>query len=332
MTGAPRGQGRDSASTRDAASTRGSQPVAMRPKRCPPALSRGDRVALIGPAGPSPAAYIEKACDLLSSWGLDPVLGAHVRDVHARASYLAGADADRAADFRAAWLDDEIAGIICLRGGYGSMRILDHLDFSELAKARPKLFAGSSDITALHQAILARLGVATLFAPMPATDYVLEDALAQAQLRRSLFSFGQPMSITGPAAEAVTGGTAEGVLAGGNLSLVAAHIGSREYEQPVGAIGLLEEIHEEPYRLDLLLLELKRAGWFDTLSAIAFGSWEDCGDPGEVKALLLEYAEPLGIPTIWQLGFGHCAGASSVPLGLTARLIADAEHPRIEVL
>lgn len=140
------------------ASACASRPAALKPKRCPRALRHGDRVALISPAGPSPARYIERACDLLTTWGLDPVPGKHVRDVDARASYLAGSDVDRAADFRDAWLDDSVAGIMCLRGGYGSMRILDHLDFGELATAPPKLFAGSSDITAMHQAILARLG------------------------------------------------------------------------------------------------------------------------------------------------------------------------------
>lgn len=301
------------------------------PLRNPGPVRAGDRVALIAPAGPPDPGALDRACQLIRDWDLEPVLGSHVRERDSRAAYLAGSDLERAADLRAAWLDGSIRAVICLRGGYGSMRIIDHLDFAELARAVPKLLVGSSDITALHQAWASRLGLATLFAPMPATTDLLDDPAARDQLRHALFQFGGRTVLAGRAAEAVVEGRAEGILVGGNLSLVAAHLGSAEFRLPTGGIGLLEEIHEEPYRLDLLLLELKRVGWFEALSGLAFGSWEDCGDPREVKDLLLEYSSSLGIPTIWNLGFGHCAHALSIPLGCPATLIADSDCPRIEV-
>lgn len=298
-----------------------------RPRR----LREGDRVALVSPAGPAPSDDIDLAVALLRTWGLDPVLGAHARSVDARARYLAGSDVDRAADLRWAWLEPSITAVFCLRGGYGSMRTLDLLDFDELREAPPKLLVGSSDITALHQAWRHWLDVETLFAPMVATDAVLRDPVAAALLRSALLDAAPPRTVVGRSARTMLAGSASGPLTGGNVTLLAASIGAPEFVLPTGGIGLIEEVHEEPYRLDLLLLELKRSGWFDSLGAIALGSWEDCGDPREVEDLLAEYVLPLGIPAIWQLGFGHCAGAVSIPLGVDAHLVGDDGVPRIEL-
>ncbi len=297
----------------------------------PPRLSPGDRVALVSPAGTPTDRNIARAVALLESWGFVPVLGEHAASRDARAGYLAGSDAERAADLRAAWLDPSIAAVFCLRGGYGSMRLIDLLDFDELGAAPGKLLIGSSDITALHQAWNARLDIGTLFSPMIGTADLLDDEITTENVRSALVDPGGSLLFGGPDSECMVPGEAVGTLVGGNLSLIAASIGAPEFRLPIGGIGLLEEVHEEPYRLDLLLLELKRCGWLDSLSAIALGSWEDCGDPDEVRALLAEYVAPLGIPAVWQLGFGHCAAAIVLPLGVEARLVSNADNPRIEL-
>ena len=304
---------------------------ALPQRRRPPRLAQGDRVALVSPAGPPTAKNLARAIALIESWGFVPVVGENAGVVDVRAGYLAGSDAQRAADLRSAWLDPSIAAVFCLRGGYGSMRLLDLLDFDELRSAPPTLLIGSSDITALHQAWNARLDIATLFSPMIATPDLLDDEVTTVNVRTALLHPQSLAVLRGTEARSLVFGEATGVLVGGNLSLISASIGAPEFLLPVGGIGLLEEVHEEPYRLDLLLLQLKRSGWLDSLSAIALGSWEDCGDPGEVEELLAEYLTPLGIPVIWQLGFGHCASAIVVPLGIQARLVSD-DDPRIEVV
>jgi len=297
----------------------------------PPRLRRGDRVALVSPAGRPPEEQLARGVALLESWGLVPVAASNLAGAHHRADYLAGSDADRAADLTAAWLDPEVAAVFCVRGGYGSMRILDLLDFGLLRTALPKLLLGSSDVTALHQAWHHELAVATLFSPMIATGDLLDDPVATARLHDALFGEPGVRALSTPATEVLSPGTVEGTLVGGNLSLLAASVGAPEFRPPVGAIGLLEDVTEEPYRLDNLLLQLRRAGWFEGLVGLALGSWVECGDPTEVTALLQEYADPLGVPVLSEVGFGHCAAAWSVPLGVRGRLVADPASPRLEV-
>lgn len=283
----------------------------------------GDRVALVSPAGPAPAARIDRAAALLASFGYEPVPAVHLTAAHPRASYLAGSDAQRAADLTDAWMDPSIAAIFCIRGGYGSMRLIDLLDFEALATAAPKLLVGSSDITALHQVWNSRLGVGTLFAPMVATGDLLDGTVARRHLQEALAGAPGPRRIGTPHTEVMVPGEATGVLVGGNLAVLASAIGSGDLRRPAGAIGLLEDVTEDVYRLDRLMLQLRRSGWLGELSGLALGSWEQCGDPDEVKALMSEYVDPLGIPTLWNVGFGHCRDALSVPLGVRGRLLAD---------
>ncbi|RJU01861.1 LD-carboxypeptidase [Arthrobacter frigidicola] len=303
-------------------------PQGPRPELRP--LRAGDRVGLVSPSGPADAAKIDRALRLLEEWGLEPVLGRHARDVHPRAPYLAGSDADRAADLQDLVCDDSIAAVICLRGGYGAVRLLDLLDAEKLRSARPKPLIGSSDVTALHEYWADHLGLATWFTPMPATDAVLEDPAARDGLREALFTPYQGRTLTGPAAATLVPGKASGILTGGNLSLLAMTLGARGRPAPSneGRIGLLEDVTEDIYKLDGLLTSLLRAGWFDGLAGLALGSWSQCGEPHEVRALVEELLVPLGIPLVEELGFGHGPAALSVPLGVPATLTAD-ESPRL---
>ncbi|WP_084467255.1 S66 peptidase family protein [Actinokineospora inagensis] len=290
----------------------------------PPRLRPGSTVAVVAPSGPVDAALLAAGVAELESWGLRVRVGAHVLDRHPTLPYLAGTDADRAADFQRAWCDPAVSAVICARGGYGAQRVLDLLDWHELAAAAPKVFVGSSDATCLHDAIGARLGVVTLFGPMIAGT--LFDAEARAHLRATLFEPEGVSRLTGPRTATAGHGVARGVTVGGNLSLVVGELGvagTDANRAPDGAIVLLEDVTEAPYRVDRMLTQLLRAGWFTGVSGIALGSWERCGDLAAVSAVVEDLLGGLGLPMVWELGFGHCPGQLTVPLGVDAVLDAD---------
>ena len=287
----------------------------------PRPLRTGDRVTVVLPAGPPPQHLLTAGLDLLRSWGLrvDPVEAGR----HPRLPYLAGDDAERAAQLRAAWCDPEVAAVLRGRGGYGALRVLDLLDWDELATAPPRLFVGASDITALHAVLGPRCGVVTLFGAMVATDAV-HDPQAVEHLRRALFD---PPAVLrgGPDASTLVGGRATGTTAGGTLSLVVSTLGVDAVPPPPdGAIVLLEDVTEAPYRIDHFLTHLLRAGWFDGAAGIVLGSWQDCGPQQAVLDVLVDRLVPLGVPMVAEFGFGHCRGQLTVPLGAEVELDADA--------
>ena len=291
----------------------------------PPQLWRGARVRVVAPAGPIPAGLLDAGLAELGGWGVRVTVAEHVLGTHPTLPYLAGTDADRAADLRDAWCDPNVDAVFCARGGYGCLRVLDLLDWPAMAAATPKLFVGSSDVTALHQAFAARLGVTTVFGPMIATHAFAHDPVARAGLRDCLFNPTTPPVVTGegPLAAGVTGGRGRGVLVGGNASLLAATLGAPHSLPPPGAIVLLEDVTESPYRIDRIISQLGRAGWFERAAGVALGSWVDCGDLGELRAMFTDRLAGLGIPVGWGFGFGHGPGQSTVPLGVAAELDAD---------
>lgn len=293
-------------------------------------LKAGDKVGLVATSGPPVPDYLARAITVLKGWGLVPVPGKHLRDKHPSAGYLAGTDANRAADLQDAWCDDSLAAVFVVRGGYGAVRLLDLLDLPALVAARPKPLIGSSDVTALHEYWADNLGLATWFTPMVATEDFLDDEAACTGVREALFTPLSGRSFGSDAAQTLVPGTARGRLTGGNLSLLAMTMGAhgKPKTSNAGRIGLLEDVTESVYKLDGYLHTLLRSGWFDGLAGLAMGSWKDCGEPAEVKALCEELLVPLGIPLVWELGFGHDTAAQSIPLGVDATLEAG-DIPRL---
>lgn len=288
-------------------------------------LAPGDRVALLSASGPPSARQVERGAALLRGWGLEPVVYPSASAAHPTSRWLAGPDAVRAADVTDAWCDPDIAGIFCVRGGYGSVRVLDLLDADRMRVARPKPLYGSSDVTALHGWLAAHLGVCTWFAPMIATADLLDDDEATASLHAALFEPWEGRSYRRDDAEVLVPGEASGPLVGGNLSLLAMTLGARTNppSSREGAIVVLEDVGEDSYKFDGYLSQLLRAGWFDGAAAFVLGSWKDCV-VAEVRDLVAELLVPLGVPTVWELGFGHGRGAPTLPLGVRAHL--DARH------
>jgi muramoyltetrapeptide carboxypeptidase len=277
--------------------------------RMPPPLRQGDTVALVAPSGPPDPNRVAAGVRVLEGLGLRVVVGKHVLE---RDGYLAGTDADRAADLREAWCDPSVAGVICVRGGYGASRLLGLLDWKAMAQVAPKTLLGSSDITALHQALAVRLGVGGCFGPMTACDPIAGEGGPEprtlAHLTAALFGGQEPIG----GDRVLVPGRAEAPLTGGNLSLLAALCGTPFAPRFAGRIALLEDIGEEPYRIDRMLTQLLHAGAFEGVAGIALGSWVDCGDPMPVLA---ERLVPLGVPVIAGLPVGHGTPQLSVWLG-----------------
>ncbi|GAB2892566.1 LD-carboxypeptidase [Streptomyces deserti] len=289
----------------------------------PPRLAPGARVAVVAPSGPVPEERLQAGLDVLRGWDLDPVVAPHVLDRHGAFDYLAGTDADRAADLQHAWCDPSVDAVLCARGGYGAQRIVDLLDWTAMRAAGPKVFVGFSDITALHEAFATRLGLATLHGPMAAGVDFIKHARAQEHLKATLFA---PETVrTLPAGTALVPGRSRGVTLGGCLSLLAADLGT-PHARPSARGGLLclEDVGEETYRLDRYLTQLLRAGWLDGVRGVLLGSWEQCDPYERVRALLTDRLGGLGVPVVEDVGFGHCDGALTIPFGLAAQLDADA--------
>lgn len=286
----------------------------MRPAR----LRAGDTVALVAPSGPAPQDLLDAAVPVLRSWGVKLRIGAGVPADGGVPAYLAAPDAARAAEFTEAWLDPEVRCVLAARGGYGAQRMVDLVDWPALAAVEPKILAGSSDVTALHRAVHARWGLATVLSPMPAS--VLFDEVASEHLRRTLFEPEHTRVLRAAEADVLVPGRASGVLVGGNLSLLAAGIGTAEQGSAREGIVLLEDVTESVYRIDRMLTQLLRSGWFAGARGIVLGSWAACGDPAEIRELLAERLSPLGVPVLSGFGFGHVASSPTMPLGVPASL------------
>ena len=291
-----------------------------------PRLRPGARVAVVAPSGPVPADRIERGLDLLRGWDLDPVLAPHVRDVHPELSYLAGTDADRARDLQEAWCDPSVDAVLCARGGYGTARLVDLLDWPAIRAAGPKVFVGFSDVTVLHEAFALRAGFSTLHGPMAATEVFLKDAATQESLRSTLFAPESVRTLTRDGAAALVPGRARGITYGGCASLLAADVGTPHARTSArGGILIIEDTTEDPYRIDGILTRLLRTGALDGISGVVCGSWEGCGPYERVRAVLADRLGGLGIPVVEELGFGHGATALTVPLGVPAVLDAPAD-------
>lgn len=298
----------------------------------PVPVARGARVAVIAPAGPVRPERLEHGCALLRELGLEPVLGRHL--LGPVRGYLAADDAQRAADLEEAWTDPDIRAVLCAHGGYGSVRLLDLLDWERLGEAatsqEAKPLIGSSDITALHQAFARRLGVRTFYGPVVAGPILGEPDPCPLTVRsyaEALFSPGAPIELS--AGTCIVPGTAKGVTTGGTLTLICSLAGGPESRPATGAVVVLEDVKESPYRLDRMLTQLVRAGWFAGARAVACGSWEACGPAEQIEAILFDRLGGLGIPVVTGLPFGHGPTQQTVPLGARAELDATAGVLRV---
>ncbi|MFV0460290.1 MAG: LD-carboxypeptidase [Actinomycetales bacterium] len=292
----------------------------QRPRR----LVAGDVVRIVAPSGPIDPGLLEQGVGVFTSWGLTVEVGEHVLDRDT--GYLAAADAARITDLVRAWCDPRVAAVICARGGYGVHRILDSIDWTMLAQAREgqaaPVLVGFSDITALHQAVATNLKVVTVHAPMAASRRFLDSETSQHRLRHLLFGVDREAGpVGGEQVRTIVPGRTTGVLVGGNLSTLVAGVGTATSPARLaGGILLIEDVTEDPYRIDRMLTQLLRSGALGEIAGVAGGTWVGCGSPEEVDSVLHDRLAPLGVPVVNGLDFGHGRTNLSVPLSVPGAL------------
>jgi muramoyltetrapeptide carboxypeptidase len=294
----------------------------MKPKR----LSPGDTIGIVAPASPGDAELAMAGVKWLETQGFCVQLGMTVDQT---LGYLAGADTLRAADINTMFASPDIDGIICLRGGYGTMRLLELLDYN-MIRSHPKVFVGYSDITALHTSIGQRTGLVTFHGPMVGSDmgkglsdYTLDYFTRAMTAPSPLGPIINPPLTVPPIC--IAPGKAQGYLTGGNLSLIVATLGTPYEIDTRGKILCLEEVAEAPYRLDRMLTQLLLAGKLQDAAGIVFDVCPDCEIENEppsftVQEVLQDRLGHLDKPVLSHLYFGHTADKATLPLGVLAVL------------
>lgn len=291
----------------------------------PNALKPGDTIAIVSPASLMDEDRLTRGCALLEAQGYRIRLMPHVYD---HWFYMAGRDQDRAADLMAAFADPEVQAVMCSRGGYGCARLFPYLDLDAMARSA-KLFAGFSDITTLHLA-LNRRGLVTFHTPMPITiSYEREPWVLESLFRLLRGDAAAPVGAK--RAETLVPGVAEGVVTGGCLCLLCDSIGTLDALETEGKILVIEDVDENPHRVDAMFTHLLNTGLLQKCAGIAIGEMtntDEKADPTMGGRPWLDIVEdrvkPLGIPAVTGFPFGHMKTMLSLPLNIRARLDADA--------
>jgi muramoyltetrapeptide carboxypeptidase len=291
-----------------------------------PRLQPNQTVGVIAPSSPVSQSEILQGLKLLESFPLKIRLGRHLFD---HLNYLAGHDHNRVFDIHQMFSDPEIKAIFCARGGYGSARLLNKIDF-DLIRKNPKIIVGFSDLTALLIAIYKKTGLVTIHGPTlsdlpknknwPNLSRLITSRLITASHRPQVFLKQEKV---------INKGKARGILLGGNLSTICSLLDTPFLPSFEGVILFLEEKGEFPYRLDRMLTQLLLSGRLDGLSALIIGQIVDCGEKEIIKSVLQERLGGLPIPVVTGLPVSHGNENISLPLGLPAGL--DTERMVLEI-
>src|SRR5215467_10979443 len=281
---------------------------------------------LVSPSGPVRPERVEAGVAMLQSWGLDVRYAPGALDRH---GYLAGLDDARLSGLNSAIRDPKVRAVICTRGGYGAQRIVDGLDAAAL-RDDPKLLVGFSDITALQLAAWRHGRLATVYAPMAAWSAERTGEASAESLRAAIMSTSgvvlQARSDEETSGVRVTGPRVDGALIGGNLCMIASTIGTPDMPDLHGAILLIEDVDEPPYKVDRMLTQLRRSGALDGIVGVAVGQFTRCSDGWQttIVDVLLDRLGDLGVPMLGGLPIGHGRDQLSVPVGVPATLDAAA--------
>jgi len=298
----------------------------------PRALRPGDRLAIVAPASPFERAEFDEGVTELRRLGFEPAFD---ETVFARQAYVAGSATLRAESFLRAWRDPSIAGLIAVRGGYGSVHVLPWLTVEKL-QATPKPFIAYSDLTSVLTHLTINCGVVCFHGPM------LERRLSrgsQGYDRRSFLNsltMAEPLGELAPAGlEIIKTGDADGPLYGGTLTQLAASLGTPyAFRPPDGYVLFLEDVSERPFRLDRMLTQLRFSGALDGAVAVVIGELPGCDEPdGQTtgRATMAELLRDFPGPVLFGFPSGHTAGpALTLPLGVHVRVVADS-RPRLVV-
>ena len=290
----------------------------------PKCISHTSTLGLIAPASPVyDKSDFEDMLITLKNKGYTLKLGSHVRD---RRGFLAGTDVDRANDLIQMFKDPTVDAILCVRGGWGCNRILDHIDF-DVIKNNPKALIGFSDITSLHMSIQAKTGLTTFHGPVGTSDWndftqhSFDETLVEGKSQEYKIP-GEDISD----AFTITSGKATGRILGGNLTVLTAMIGSDYLPDFKGSILFLEEVGEHVYRVDRMMTQLKLAGILDQISGFIFGKCTNCKQQREdfpLSQVFEDHIKPLGIPAYYGAMISHEEKNVTIPVGMQAEMDAD---------
>ncbi len=280
----------------------------------PRMLRPGDTLGVVAPASPFDRESFEMGVQVLRGMGFHPYIPQEIFD---QSDYLAGSDRSRADLINRLFVDPDIAGIVCARGGYGALRILPLLNSSAIS-SHPKVFVGFSDITVLLSFLVSRCKMAAFHGPTVATLGQGDGAT-----RRGFFSAladPAPLAIAAAARQVIQAGTATGRFWCGNLTLLC-HLTGTPYQPDFnGGILLIEDQGEAPYRIDRMLTHMRLAGCFDGLAGLALGSFTNCGAADTICRIVADRLEGLGIPIMGGFTVGHGEVNLTLPVGLPVQL------------
>jgi muramoyltetrapeptide carboxypeptidase len=296
----------------------------------PPRLKSGDLIGIISPASRiKDPARIEKGIAYLERLGYRTVTGENVLKTY---GYLAGTDEERVADLHRMFADPKVKAIMCIRGGYGTPRLLSLVDYRLIAR-NPKIFVGYSDITSLQLALWKKCGLVTFQGPMVGVDMPEQlDAYTEDLFWRLLTSpkkAGPVVPADNPSV-AIRNGKATGRLLGGNLAHLAGAVGTVHMPAFKDALLFIEDIGEEPYRIDRMMTQLRHSRMFEQVKGILGGQFTDCEIKDASKPTLTvdqvfqEFGGSCPVPFLAGLPFGHEAHKMTIPMGIRAKLDAGA--------
>ena len=283
----------------------------------PPRLKPGDQIGIIAPSGPVNQSELQPAIDLLTAKGYHVIQAPHL---YAKQDYLAGHDDLRLKDLHLMFSDKDIKAVLCARGGYGTLRLLDKIDY-DLIRKNSKIIAGYSDITAFLLAVYKKTRLVTFHGP------VVKELSGKRHENLNAFldlaSSQKPFTLDLSGGESLMPGKSKGTLLGGNLTLISHLIGTPFMPSLKGAILFIEERGEPLYRIDRMLIHLKLSGILKDVVGLIAGSFADCGDISDINRLLKDIASNIDIPIFSGLPVGHSTENITIPLGLQAELNMD---------
>ena len=309
----------------------GKQDISKKPRIFPARLKQGDLIGLVTPGSPIVKEQLERAVEKLEKLGFRTFYNDSVLSEY---GYFAGSDQERADELMGMFTNKDIDGILCVRGGYGSIRILDLLDFEQI-KLNPKVFIGYSDITALLNSVYEQTGLITFHGPLGVSEF---NNFTVKSLKKLVMNpvnhYKYPYkreddTENNPEFDryTITGGKAEGELIGGNISVLDSMIGSKFETDFENKIVYLEDTEEKTYRLDKMLVHLLQATNLNKAAGIVMGAFYECNINDEPRLSLKEaigdLLKPLGIPVSYGLSFGHIDTMLTIPNGILARMNAD---------
>ncbi len=278
----------------------------------------GAAVAVTAPAFPADPAKVEKGITWLEKEGYRVVRGSTLQN---RDGYLSGSDALRAEELNRLFADPEVDAIICARGGWGTLRMLDLLDYETIAR-NPKMLCGYSDITTLQLALWKKSGLPSLSGPMVAVEMAagllpFTEEHFKGYLNNTAITYN--LNIKDINAAVHRPGACAGPLLGGCLSLITHLLGTPYMPDLKGAVLFIEDVGEEPYKIDRYLAHLRQAGIFDDIAGLIIGQFIDCEDPlrpeRTIDDVLYEYIRELTYPVLYNFPYGHGMHKLTMPIG-----------------